>query len=218
MKLKLLLFFLLLSINSLFSQNIDWYQNSDGTSAPWGGWEYLDINVSNLVKVDSVYGGFRRPGYPVEVEDFIFSWNLGATYDAGTATLPWSYGEVNTSLYNQWLDLTAENYIGEGTIRVGLPTTAGAIWDSVGIATSSIANNIELNNPDELISIYPNPSTNELNIVASGVHYFKIIDILGNEVTQGRINEFVQVDIESLPKGVYFLKVGEIRSIKFIKN
>ncbi len=79
-------------------------------------------------------------------------------------------------------------------------------------------------NQKDIISIYPNPSSNIINI--SGIHeminieYIKIISSTGREVMNlfGTNGEY---DIENLEKGIYFLRINfekGIQTIRFIKS
>lgn len=73
--------------------------------------------------------------------------------------------------------------------------------------------------------IYPNPASEFLNIYLpenNNKYEYSIIDILGHELKKGEINQSITtINIENLPKGVYFIKLYnyfEQTNIKFIKK
>lgn len=69
------------------------------------------------------------------------------------------------------------------------------------------------------ILIYPNPVSNQLNIATDENlinRPYIIYDMLGKAVKFGSLSSYINVD--ELEKGMYFLNIANIRSIKFIKN
>lgn len=67
--------------------------------------------------------------------------------------------------------------------------------------------------------IYPNPVSNQLNIATDENlinRPYIIYDMLGKAVKLGSLSKHINVD--ELEKGMYFLNIANIRSIKFIKN
>jgi hypothetical protein len=216
---KNLLLTIILSIgSSAFSQTITWYNTPDGTFAPWGDWAYKDILIPAGQQVDSVFGAFSRPGYSADAQDFIFAFNTGATFDGGTAGSPWDYLAETSSLYGHWIDITSFNYNGQGVIRIGLPTPAGAIWDSVGIATSDISG-ASINEFQSLsMDVYPNPASKSISVRSESFEDVIVMDILGNTVlTKEKTNEIQVVNVSQLPSGTYFIKQGE-SVVRIIKN
>ncbi|MCB9187914.1 MAG: T9SS type A sorting domain-containing protein [Flavobacteriales bacterium] len=70
------------------------------------------------------------------------------------------------------------------------------------------------------ISVFPNPATNELNIVTEENDVISIINVLGEIEMKTNINVGqTVVDISPLPAGIYFLKSEKLDStLKIIKN
>ncbi|OGU57710.1 MAG: hypothetical protein A2X64_06445 [Ignavibacteria bacterium GWF2_33_9] len=69
------------------------------------------------------------------------------------------------------------------------------------------------------INIFPNPVSNELKLVfiPDGTISYEIYTILGIKQLEGRIEN--EINIEALPKGVYFLKLNKNNKvIKFVKE
>lgn len=85
-----------------------------------------------------------------------------------------------------------------------------------------IAQTVDINEESVAISkIYPIPATNNLfletNQFALGEPY-RILNMTGNTVIEGRIrSNKMQINIESLPKGFYFIRINESVK-KFIVN
>jgi hypothetical protein len=71
------------------------------------------------------------------------------------------------------------------------------------------------------IKLYPNPVVSILNVKADYNQVnqpYAIVDDLGRVVLNGKINEVeCTINVEQLSKGVYFIKVNDNNSIKFIK-
>lgn len=72
---------------------------------------------------------------------------------------------------------------------------------------------------DEL-SLYPNPSNNKITISGIGrKNSYKIMNLLGEVVLEGIYSE--TIDISNLSKGHYFIQINDvnkIKNLKFIKN
>lgn len=72
------------------------------------------------------------------------------------------------------------------------------------------------------IKLYPNPALSVLNIKADFNlinQPFTINDGLGRVVLKGKLNEFdATINVEQLSKGIYYLKISDNNSSKFIKE
>jgi hypothetical protein len=69
------------------------------------------------------------------------------------------------------------------------------------------------------INIYPNPATNEIHLILDAketVDYI-IYNSAGQTVMRGKLQTQPTINIQSLPSGIYFLKVSE-RTMKVIKQ
>ena len=77
---------------------------------------------------------------------------------------------------------------------------------------------------EETMNIYPNPTSNILNLQTDPKFLnepYQIFSTLGQVVAKGTINsENMKIDVSSLGKGVYIVKIGEryFNSLKFLKN
>lgn len=70
------------------------------------------------------------------------------------------------------------------------------------------------------LEIYPNPATSELNIkAADNISTVTITNMLGQTISDNRYNApQVQVNITSLPTGVYFVRLNGTEVRKFVKK
>ena len=75
---------------------------------------------------------------------------------------------------------------------------------------------------DNLVTLYPNPVTNVLNVKIENNFEnlnYRLIDVEGKIINQGLINENItSINVEHLSKGIYFIKVSDNTAIKFIKD
>jgi hypothetical protein len=85
--------------------------------------------------------------------------------------------------------------------------------DSSGHVLSNTEHELETN-----VKIYPNPSKNTLNIegITKDTKY-KIFNILGNKIMEGKFNILNTINISELSQGMYFIKLKNHSTIKFLK-
>ncbi|MCE9540521.1 MAG: T9SS type A sorting domain-containing protein [Bacteroidetes bacterium] len=160
-------------------------------------------------------------------------------YD-GFGTVKFSYGtennvyrirtkQIDTSMVNNnFISATVSEEIIWFRQSDGVPilrfvkqgaTAIYAYYASVSGSTGVIEN--ELSN---LISVYPNPSTNYISIKSDKVLFgskYMILDQTGRQVLTGKLNnETTLVDISQLATGVYLFQVGELskKTFKVIKK
>jgi Secretion system C-terminal sorting domain len=111
------------------------------------------------------------------------------------------------------------NYVANGVSLAGRYSTMGLPSFSNDIYSNPTSIN-ELNTNN--YSIYPNPTSNQLNIEINevGVREINIIDITGKTVKTFTLN-FNTINVSDLQKGIYFIKfIGDEKTItkKFIKQ
>jgi hypothetical protein len=91
-------------------------------------------------------------------------------------------------------------------------------WNLVDAGTVLSTNNFALSP----IRLYPNPALNVLNVnINSNLvnQPYAIIDGLGRVVLNGKLNEVQNtINVEQLSKGIYYLKLSDNKSSKFIKE
>ena len=84
-------------------------------------------------------------------------------------------------------------FSGEYTLAMGRNTVSTYSFDS-----------------DDTFSVYPNPVTSHLHIelAASETADYTIYNIMGQTVMQGKLQESAVINMESLAKGMYYLRIG----------
>ena len=110
----------------------------------------------------------------------------------------------------------------------GAPTAANSYLYVDGLNFTGIVANVSHNTSTMDLVIFPNPTSDKLNIDLSVLNNkkatIKIVDVTGKEIRSIEIqsvNEKTQLDISDLPKGNYILKVissGEVITNNFIKQ
>ena len=79
-------------------------------------------------------------------------------------------------------------------------------------------NEMEIN---KNVSIYPNPATTVLNVVAEGYNTIEVINLLGQTVYTCNATNNTQINVSNLRNGVYFVRVNGTNGTttqKFIKK
>ena len=131
------------------------------------------------------------------------------------ATYQWIYCSDLTPVPNQSFIQFAPQ--ANGTYAVVITDNCGSdTSDCITISTIGI---------DELInyfSVYPNPTTSELNVSTDilGVNtYFEIYDLNNRLIKSGNVlDEERKIDVNSLSSGVYILKLDNTSAIRFVKQ
>jgi len=85
--------------------------------------------------------------------------------------------------------------------------------DKDGSYTYSKIENIQLPTFNTQLSIYPNPTRNIVNVVSKNIQQINIIDFTGRILIQQNFNNAnnVKLNIANLSKGIYLLKVVDIK-------
>lgn len=170
--------------------------------------------------------------YYAGVFDEIRIWNtartlaeINSTRNAEIATIPSSlilYYKCNEGMayYDNWLtyqfvDATGNGHTGDmyNMNRFG----ACSNWiDSVPNGTLSVDG---FENTATKLSLYPNPATNfvQVNGLKASEKY-TVYNTIGAQVKTGTVDNNSVIMITDLAKGMYFLKLEDNRTIKFIKK
>jgi hypothetical protein len=92
------------------------------------------------------------------------------------------------------------------------------VWNLVNAGTALNTDDFELSQ----ISLFPNPALNVLNVnINSNLinQAYTIIDSLGRVVLNGKLNDVENtINVEQLSNGIYYLKISDNKSYKFIKK
>ena len=106
-----------------------------------------------------------------------------------------------------------------GNIQVGyVNMNTDSVWNTQNVPVNIGVTDISENEADALVQVYPNPASQELEVVLTDKNDLKseqysIIDALGQVVTQAAIskdksiNSF-SIDVSQLPNGVYYLRLS----------
>lgn len=128
----------------------------------------------------------------------------------------WDFGDGNTSTNEN----PVHTYLNNGTYTVQLITD---------VCTSPVAKIIEIETLStdlpELVELklYPNPTTNVLFINDLNFDNYAVFDVNGKKIplSSSRENGYIQFDTQSLPIGMYLLKVtlqNQSKVYRFIKK
>jgi uncharacterized delta-60 repeat protein len=134
-----------------------------------------------------------------------------------------TFPQVNDNQINNIAIQPDNKIIAVGSIRLGSDFSFPTKLCLVRYLGSDSLGTNEFENENE-IQIFPNPVSKNLNIsfntFPSLKSIYQIIDINGRDILTGDIdNDKVQINVESLSKGIYFLKINNnIKTKKIIKN
>jgi hypothetical protein len=110
---------------------------------------------------------------------------------------------------------------GKHMVRLVIDKATGGFNLNKMVFTLATTTGLEDEESSNLISVYPNPANNVLNVKLgknSSVESIQLMDPLGEMVLSQKVqNDFLTIDIHHLSSGVYVLKVGE-NSIKVVVN
>jgi len=136
----------------------------------------------------------------------------------GATNFVWNFGDGTVS--NQ--QNPTHNFAAAGTYNVSLTVTVcgKSYTKTKEVSITTLSNGSFLN---EEIILYPNPSSDFLNLSITDVDNIKIVDMLGKQILskyQSTDSE-TQIDIQHLAKGNYILQISkdnQIENIKFVKE
>jgi hypothetical protein len=156
-------------------------------------------------------------------------YKVGVYVGSGTPTASANFTIISgatslTAPYPNWDQKTypLDAYAGQ-TIRIGIQCVSSDVYmfmvDDVKVTTGSLATD-EVSAKTKSISIYPNPTKGEINIKTDKkIKSSAVLDASGRSVLTSTSQK---VDISSLPKGVYMVKVdftdGTATTEKVIKE
>ncbi|MBK8875824.1 MAG: T9SS type A sorting domain-containing protein [Bacteroidetes bacterium] len=93
-------------------------------------------------------------------------------------------------------------------MRVFLPVNAGATWNDLCFAISpSTTTGLNENAMNTNSFIYPNPSTDRINLNTAEVLDIRIYNYTG-QIVKAIPNNSGQIDVSDLNNGIYFLQVS----------
>ena len=224
----MILIVLVLFLNTINAQTI-W----NGPIFEFEKEDYTDPN--NIVNQDSI-----TPSVSLTRGDNgeIYNANLETIYAKGTSPLgtEWAIGDLSEfeSLTFRSFRTTVGKpknvvgkklvlYIKDENVYLSVEFTSWSEGKKGGFAykrsTNSTATTLEDKIENEKINIYPNPSTNFIQITGlKSVKNYEIFDIIGSKIAQGTIEKYKRIDVNEFKKGIYFIRLENDKSIRFLKK
>jgi len=153
------------------------------------------------------------------------NWVTQYTKSGATLASAPSYTSIATcwvpSGASQWRNdaISLNSLAGQPNVMIGFENTSNwGTWVYIDNVNITGTTGISINHADG-VSIYPNPAHNNFNVKADeNINSVRVIDMLGKTVLLNFPDEKnTQVDISSLPPGVYFVKVSAGDAQKLIK-
>ena len=93
---------------------------------------------------------------------------------------------------------------------------AAAIWKELNIIETLSTNKNDINTS---FSVYPNPASSFLAVTGLKQETaYEVINVLGAKVLEGTLSMTTKIEIETLTKGIYFLKLDSGTLLKFLKK
>lgn len=195
--------------------------------------DYADPN--NIVNQDSI-----TPSVSLTRGDNgeIYNANLETTYSKGTSPLgtEWAIGDLSElesltfrpfrSTVGKPRNVVGKKlvlYVTDENVYLSVEFTSWSDGKKGGFAYKRSTNNTPTSFKDkfedEKLNIYPNPSTNFIQITGlrSTINY-EIFDIIGSKIGQGTIEKNKRIEVDKLKKGIYFIRLGNKESIRFLKK
>ena len=175
------------------------------------GWE-VSANIGAVGNDQSLNNSSGFSAFPSG-----YSSNNGSGYyDFTTSTKFWSAGTGGNGRDDRAWIRDIRNYESDDTSwRYGMPFGMGfSVRFARGAQTASTNNNTIFN-----FKFFPNPTKNYLYINNLNISNISIYGILGKELI--KVSSKNRIDVSSLSKGVYFIKVSDginTSTKKFIKN
>ena len=130
---------------------------------------------------------------------------------AGNDIYRWTFGDGSKD-DSEDPTYTFEN-VDQGTFKVCLATKKGECWnDECEDITINLAGIENLTQNDDMINVYPNPTTGKFNVTVenAGEVVVKVGDILGNVLdvnVTDNLNGTYSVDLSVVADGIYFVQV-----------
>ena len=203
---------------------------------------YTAIITDGITSDSVVYNVIVNPLPDVSIERNGFCDGNTATVEySGTSNIEtyfWIWGFCSDVDYPSTHDLSsydifvnngAHNMCGNDEIILKVTDFNGCINSYTDTFTIDLCSNIDKEIDDNNFYIYPNPANNHITIESTEtINTIEILDITGKNhqgiLTLDDLSETHQeiqtldVDITTLKKGIYFIKINNNKTIKFVKQ
>ncbi len=175
---------------------------------------YKIVNPSQVgVIIPTSFGGYVNIDVPfaTDISKLVAQFSLSDSASAFVKGL------------KQISNFTANNYQDTLVLKVRSQDTAVSKKYLIVVNISAVAKELTKNND---LTLYPNPVNAEIKIVLNQPNkssvYFEIIDVLGQKLMEGKLEEKQsKLNVSSLQKGIYYLKIildSGVLIEKFIKD
>ena len=154
-----------------------------------------------------------RPTSPTEAvvndEDNLFGWTNNSNFPN---TSDYEY-TINAGTI--WFDCSTNPiYVGDvsiptGNVQVRVKAVDNSNFKSEELISDAPFGSTNINNIENNISIYPNPTTNFITINAENITSVKIINITGKIISSYEVTDnSTTIDLSNIEKGIYFVKIN----------
>ena len=141
--------------------------------------------------------------------------SIDITVTGGNPAYSFDWDTDGTGDFDDTEDLTG---LAGGTYTVAIEDEAGCTATETIVLNSQLG--IEING-ENTISIYPNPTTSIITILASGSFTYEITDVSGAVLMHATGVNSEEVSLEELASGIYFVNLtidDELTTIQVVKN
>jgi PKD repeat protein len=159
---------------------------------------------------------------PAQNSNFGYSY-IGNTYSfidstTGSTAWSWNFGDGNTSM-NQNPTYT---FSAPGTYTVTMIVVGPCKTDTISKTILVFPLGMNEINTRALVSVYPNPTSNELNVVSSldNIEAIKISNVFGAIVKEIKLNTTAKsttVSVKELPSGMYTIQLNAGKKLSTFK-
>ncbi|MCF8298034.1 MAG: T9SS type A sorting domain-containing protein [Saprospiraceae bacterium] len=190
----------------------------NGTDAKKWKVEFETTGYTNITLSSKITSGGSNPGprdFKIQYKVGSGAWTDVANSEFQTAN-DWTTGVLN--------DLAIPNSCSnQSSVQIRWIMTSdtasnGSIVDSTGtskiddiIIKGAVMINVNENIiSDSKINIYPNPTTDYLNIESNTASIITLYNIIGEEIISLNSNNFEKIDVSELNSGIYLLKIEDL--------
>jgi|GEM_PF-3312806 len=180
-----------------------------------------DIIVSNLylfcstLSLSNHSGSLTITGKKEGVQEFTFTKDSGfSNVDTLTPNNGFTYINFITEGAADYSQTPIDELIFTSTTDLDYMALDAFTWDYASTLSIEDLSNIENN-----VTIYPNPSSDDIQISnIRNITQYEIYNILGERIRIGNINPNQKINITELNIGIYILKLEGSNTIKFVKK
>lgn len=170
--------------------------------------------------------GFDQPGFGTGISPQDTEWAIGTTsnisnltFDTWLQTMDWDNGGGPGDLLNLDMVLhliTDDIYIDIKLLSWGSGPSGGGSFSYQRSTNNLSSEDFNLKNE---VKLYPNPTSDFIAISGlTKTTNYTLYNILGKVVSTGTVANNQNLSVQHLPKGAYFIKLGNDITLKFIKD